>query len=97
MSVGRSPTVTVLVVAAALIAACGGGGSAPAASSPARSTTAASRSHASQAAAADWLEFGGNPQRSNASDIATGLTAANISSLRRHQVQLPGTVDSSPI
>ncbi len=45
----------------------------------------------------DWPEFGLNPQRSDASSLATGITAANLAHLRRVTVNLPGTVDSSPI
>lgn len=45
----------------------------------------------------DWPEFGLNPQRSDASSRATGITAANLGRLQARQVALPGTVDSSPI
>jgi hypothetical protein len=45
----------------------------------------------------DWPEFGLDPQRSDVSESATGITAANVAHLRRATVQLPGTVDSSPI
>ncbi|MGA2469378.1 MAG: hypothetical protein ABSG64_01640 [Solirubrobacteraceae bacterium] len=44
-----------------------------------------------------WPEFGLNPQRTNATDDATGITAANVTALHLHKVTLPGTVDSSPI
>jgi outer membrane protein assembly factor BamB len=45
----------------------------------------------------DWPEFGLNAQRSNATDEATGITAANVGHLRHRVIALPGTVDSSPI
>jgi hypothetical protein len=45
----------------------------------------------------DWPEFGLNPQRSDSSERATGITAANVTHLRRTTVSLGGTVDSSPI
>src|SRR6202040_3322760 len=45
----------------------------------------------------DWPEFGLNPQRSNVSELADGVTAANVTHLRSLTVSLPGTVDSSPI
>jgi hypothetical protein len=45
----------------------------------------------------DWPEFGLNPQRSDVSELASGITAANVAHLRHISVQLPGTVDSSPI
>jgi outer membrane protein assembly factor BamB len=44
-----------------------------------------------------WPEFGLNPQRSNATDDSTAITARNVSHLRSRTVALPGTVDSSPI
>lgn len=45
----------------------------------------------------DWPEFGLDPQRSDASGLSTGITAANVSHLRHLSVTLPGTIDSSPI
>ena len=45
----------------------------------------------------DWTRFGWNAVRSNAPTFATGITAANVKSLTRQQVQLGGTADSSPI
>jgi hypothetical protein len=46
---------------------------------------------------ADWPEFGLDPQRSDATNAATGITAGNVGHLRHLRVELPGTVDSSPI
>jgi hypothetical protein len=45
----------------------------------------------------DWPEFGLNPQRTDTTGQSSGITAANVAHLRRQQVALPGTVDSSPI
>ena len=45
----------------------------------------------------DWTRFGWNAARSNAPTFSTGITAANVKSLKRQQVQLDGTADSSPI
>lgn len=45
----------------------------------------------------DWLRFGWNAARPNASPAPTGIHAGNVGSLQRQQVTLPGTVDSSPI
>jgi hypothetical protein len=45
----------------------------------------------------DWPEFGLDPQRSNVSPLPTGITAANVAHLHHVSVELPGTVDSSPI
>ena len=44
-----------------------------------------------------WPEFGLDPQRSDATGAATGITAANVGKLRDRRVTLPGTIDSSPI
>ncbi len=57
---------------------------------------APARSSASQQLL-DWPEFGLDPQRSDASELSTGITAANVAHLRRTTVTLPGTVDSSPV
>jgi len=45
----------------------------------------------------DWPMFGYVPARTSDGPAATGITAANAGTLQRRQVQLPGTVDSSPI
>jgi PQQ-like domain len=45
----------------------------------------------------DWTRFGWDARRSNSYPYATGITAANVASLTRQQIQLPGTADSSPI
>jgi hypothetical protein len=81
-----------------LTVACGGN-SDPAKSAVASSTAASSTGTdaAAPPALLDWPEFGLDPQRSNATNESTGITAANVAHLRRHQVQLPGTVDSSPV
>jgi len=45
----------------------------------------------------DWPRFGWNAARTSAPTFSTGITAANVNSLKRQQVQLGGTADSSPI
>jgi PQQ-like domain len=45
----------------------------------------------------DWTRFGWDARRSNDDPNPTGITAANVGSLHRQQVRLPGTVDSSAI
>lgn len=45
----------------------------------------------------DWMRFGWDVGRSSASPAATGITAANVASLHRQQVQLDGSVDASAI
>jgi hypothetical protein len=83
--------------AALLLAACGR--AAPTdVSTP--TVSAAAIPHARAAAAAmltQWPEFGLNPQRSDVSEAASGITAQNVGHLRRMTIALPGTVDSSPI
>ena len=80
-----------------LVAACGSSGGSP----TTHSFPAASIPSASTAGAAselrDWTEFGLDPQRSDATESPTGITAANVGHLSRITVHLPGTVDSSPV
>ena len=45
----------------------------------------------------DWTRFGWSMSRTSAPTFPTGITAANVHSLVRKQVQLDGTVDSSAI
>ena len=45
----------------------------------------------------DWARFGFDAARHGVGPAGTGITAANVSQLVRQQVQLDGTVDSSPI
>ena len=52
---------------------------------------------AGSAASSDWPSFGGDAGRSNSSRAATGSEAGNVTSLRRQQVRLDGTVDASAI
>src|SRR6202012_4366877 len=41
--------------------------------------------------------FGLDPQRTDATDASTGITAANVGKLHDRRVTVPGTIDSSPI
>jgi hypothetical protein len=68
---------------------CGGSGGSTSGVDGARKTVAVSMH--------DWTRFGWDARRSNDDPNATGITAANVGSLARQQVHLPGTVDSSPI
>jgi outer membrane protein assembly factor BamB len=45
----------------------------------------------------DWARFGYDAARHNAGPAATGITAANVGSLRAQRVALDGTVDSSAV
>lgn len=96
MRAARTLRLALLATACAATAGCG---SAPAqVPTPTASPAAipAPRAAASQTLT-DWPEFGLNPQRTDTSERASGITAANVASLHRVTVALPGTVDSSPI
>jgi PQQ-like domain len=98
---------TFLGALGALSAACGGSApadvstpTAHAAAVPSpthRSAAHLTGAHLSAARLLDWPEFGLDPQRSDVSESATGITSTNVSQLRRLTLRLPGTVDSSPI
>jgi hypothetical protein len=86
------------VLACLALGACGGGSAPADVSTPMAGTTAIpSPAHTSAARLLDWPEFGLDPQRSDVSPLSTGITAANMGHLHRITVNLPGTVDSSPI
>jgi len=92
--------IAVLCAAAASIGAVESIGGARTYRTPQPAVTAHVVSAANASGAAllhNWTEFGLNPQRSDATGAATGITAANVKQLRQRQVHLPGTVDSSPI
>src|SRR5712671_7618856 len=82
--------------------ALGACGAAPAERAPDVRTTALASSESAPArvttaTAHDWTRFGWNASRSSAATDQTGITAANVSTLRRQQVALDGTVDASAI
>jgi len=82
-----------LVFGLALIAGCGESatGNAPAAASQPPARVAA------RVPNFDWPLLGLNPQRTDATSQAIGITAQTVRRLHRRVVTLPGTVDSSPI
>jgi outer membrane protein assembly factor BamB len=53
--------------------------------------------HQAVRAGGDWTRFGYDSARRNAGPGNTGITAVNVSGLRRQRVALDGTADSSPI
>ena len=59
--------------------------------------TASTAAVTTTAGSGDWPQFGYTAQRSSDGPADTGITAANLKSLARRTVQLPGTADSSPI
>lgn len=52
---------------------------------------------AAQQSGNDWPEFGSDVQSTSAPTFNTGITAANVASMTRHQVTLDGVVDASAI
>lgn len=100
----RVGTIAILLAATVLlVGACGSSSSG--ATGPGTVSTAARTSTAFDGAAAptegepltSWTEFGLDPQRSDATNRPTGITAENIGRLKDRQIKLPGTIDSSPI
>jgi hypothetical protein len=97
--------VALATVTAALVAATACGGSAHTGSTRASGTSSSPVSAAAtsptaaraKATAADWPEFGYDPQRSDVGPPRTGITAGNLRSLRTRRVTLPGIADSSAI
>jgi hypothetical protein len=85
-----------LCSACALVAACGSSAPADISTPTAGASAIPSPAPAAAPRLLDWPEFGLNPQRSDSSEAATGITSANVKRLRRSTVALPGTVDSSP-
>jgi PQQ-like domain len=82
----------------ALLGSCGGASSAqPAPSASSQIPAPAAATSGSAGRLLNWPELGLDPQRSDATESATGITSGNVGSLRHILVHLPGTVDSSPI
>jgi hypothetical protein len=76
-------------------ASCNSDDSAPADSEQGSAAPRAAGLAAANAGARDWSRYGFNAQRSNVGPLRVGFRAPGR--LHRHQVRLPGTVDSSPI
>jgi PQQ-like domain len=92
----RAGLLAALVVVIAL-SACGGATSSASSGTAPSSSSAAGAAPTSGPLLTEWPEFGLDPQRSNASERPTGITAQNVSHLRRLHSLVTGTVDSSPI
>jgi hypothetical protein len=97
MRARRLSRLGLISTACVFVASCGS--SAPAdVSTPTASAQAIPHArYASSERLLDWPEFGLDPQRSDVSERATGITGANVAHLRHITVALAGTVDSSPI
>jgi hypothetical protein len=92
----RLPIALGVLAASALLAACGS--AAPAdVSTPSASPAAVPEARVAAATLRDWPEFGLDPQRTDVTEAATGITASSLGRLTRRRISLPGTVDSSPI
>jgi hypothetical protein len=94
----RMAAATAMTAAAcASFAACGGDTPASV-RTPTVSIAAIPRARtASAGELRDWGEFGLNPQRSDVSELSSGISRGELGHLRHIAVALPGTVDSSPI
>ncbi|HTU80321.1 MAG TPA: hypothetical protein VMF09_16340 [Solirubrobacteraceae bacterium] len=84
-------------LACALLAACGGGVGAVVRTPRARVGAIPAATRAATVELLEWPEFGLNPQRSDVSELSSGITRSELGHLRELSVSLPGTVDSSPI
>jgi outer membrane protein assembly factor BamB len=96
-NVFRVSVATLLTLGLFVLASCS---VTPASGDSATSSTVAqqvAQQGARETGAHDWTRFGWDASRSNASTDATGITAANVASLRRQRVTIDGTVDSSPV
>jgi hypothetical protein len=85
------------LAACVLVSACGGSAPAKVSTPTASASAIPSAGRSSATELLDWPEFGLDPQRSDVSELATGITGANVTHLRHITVALAGTVDSSPI
>jgi hypothetical protein len=85
------------LAACAILVACGSTAPADMSTPTAGAAAIPAASTASAAELLDWPEFGLNPQRSDVSELATGITSANVTHLHHITVGLTGTIDSSPI
>src|SRR2546430_4552070 len=87
--------IALLVSTAALLASCGG--SSPQASAVTDTAGAPAVVVKRPPDNGDWTRFDYDAQRSGVGPASTGITAANLHSLRHRRIFLDGTVDSSPI
>ena len=82
---------------AVAVAGCGAQRSSVPIGALAAAAAPAGGARAAAIAEASWPEFGYNAQRSGDGPAGTGITPANLATLQPRVIQLPGTVDSSPI
>ena len=89
----------ILLSVATLAAGCSGGGSTVSSTGTATATTepAPVTTPPQQQPQNVWPMFGVTPDRANLLRAPTGITASNATTLARVSIDVPGTVDSSPI
>ncbi len=97
MCARRLTGLSLTAVACMLLAACGSTVTAEVSTPTASVSAIPPTPRSATAELLDWPEFGLDPQRSDVSQLATGITSANVAHLHHIAVLLPGTVDSSPI
>jgi PQQ-like domain len=83
------PVLAATAVASVALVACGG--------HAAVAVTAPGAAGAASVPGADWREFGYDSRRTGVGPANTGITAADLGSLRTRVVHVDGTVDSSPV
>ena len=94
----RIPTAVLpLALSCALLAACGSSAASEEPTPRASPNAIPAAAESSAGRLLDWPEFGLDAQRGDVSELATGISAANVAHLSHMSVALPGTVDSSPI
>jgi hypothetical protein len=86
-----------VLTASVFVASCGGSSAAESTTPTVAPGAIPTATNASRKALLDWPEFGLDPQRSDVTEAASGVSASQLGHLRRRTATLPGTVDSSPI
>jgi hypothetical protein len=97
MFLRRTLHLAVALAACALLGACGSAAPADVSTPTANASAIPSSASTAGGRLLDWSEFGLDPRRSDVSSLSSGIAAANLAHLHRVTVNLPGTVDSSPI
>jgi putative pyrroloquinoline-quinone binding quinoprotein len=88
---------TALVLLAAAACGCSGGGSTEPSTTTETLPVASSPTVPLHGPTSNWPIFGVTPDRRNDFRGHTGIDASNVTTLARRSIDVPGTVDSSPI
>jgi hypothetical protein len=97
MRASRLSRLACLALLCTLLSACGSSAPVDVSTPTASPKAIPTPGRAARTRLLDWPEFGLDPQRSDVSELSTGITAANVAHLHQMTVHLEGTVDSSPI